>query len=79
MPTPAERDCCAPAQTEFLAILIDDRKVAFHAQWAVIENCDFCSSQGFLRIQNLSRVLETISKITGRMEKHKRVLEETPE
>ena len=79
MPTPAERDCGAPSQPKFLAILIHNREVAFHAQWTVIENCDFCTSQGFLRIQNLSRVLETISKITARMEKHKRTPEETAE
>jgi hypothetical protein len=62
MPTPAERDRGAPSEAEFLAILIHDREVAFHAQWAVSENCDFCASQGFLRIQNPLRVLETIQR-----------------
>jgi hypothetical protein len=62
MPAPAERDCRAPAQPKFLAILIDDREVAFHAQWAVIENYDFCASQGILRLQNPLRLLETIQR-----------------
>jgi len=52
MPAPAERDRSTPAQPEFLAILIYDREVAFHAQWAVSEYCNFCASQGFLRLQN---------------------------
>jgi len=53
MPAPAERNRSTPAQPEFLAILIHDREVAFHPQWTVSENCDFCASQGFLRLQNL--------------------------
>jgi len=52
MPAAAKRDRGAPSEAEFLAILIYDREVAFHAQWAVSENCDFCASQGFLRLQN---------------------------
>jgi hypothetical protein len=52
MPTAAKRHRGAPSEAEFLAILIYDREVAFHAQWAVSENCDFCASQGFLRLQN---------------------------
>jgi hypothetical protein len=52
MTAPAERDRGAPAQPKFLALLIDDGKVAFDAQWAITENCDFCASQGFLRIEN---------------------------
>jgi hypothetical protein len=59
MPAPAKRDRRASAQPKFLAVLIHDREVAFHAQWAVIENCDFCASQGFLRKQNPQRVFET--------------------
>jgi hypothetical protein len=62
MPASAERDRSASAQTEFLAILIHDRKIAFDTQWAVIENCDFCASQGFLRMQNPQRVLETVQR-----------------
>jgi hypothetical protein len=62
MPTPAERDGGAPPQAELLAILIDDREVAFHTQWAVSENCDFCASQGFLRLQNPSRLLVTFQR-----------------
>ena len=59
MPAPAERDCGAPSQSELLAILIHDCEVAFHAQWAVTENCDFCASQGFLRLQNPQKVFVT--------------------
>jgi hypothetical protein len=36
MPAAAKRDRRAPAQPEFLAVLIDDREVAFDAQWTVI-------------------------------------------
>jgi hypothetical protein len=53
MTAPAERDRRAASQPELLAFLIDDSEVAFHTQWAVRENCDFCASQGFLRLQNL--------------------------
>jgi hypothetical protein len=62
MSAPAERDRGPPAQPEFLAILIHDREVAFHAQWAVIQNYDFCASQGFLRMQNPLRVLWTLQR-----------------
>ncbi len=62
MPAPAERDRGAPSEAEFLAILIYDREVAFHAKWAVSENCDFCASQGFLRLQNPQRCLETFQR-----------------
>jgi len=60
MPAPAERDHRTSAQPEFLAILIHDREVAFHAQWAVIQNYDFCASQGFLRLQNPLKLSVTI-------------------
>jgi hypothetical protein len=59
MPAAAERDHGASAQPEFLAILVHDREVAFHAQRAVIENYDFCASQGFLRLQNPLSILMT--------------------
>jgi hypothetical protein len=62
MPAPAKRDRGTPAQPELLAILIHNREVAFHAQWAVIENCDFCASQGFLRLQLPQQVLVTIQR-----------------
>jgi hypothetical protein len=62
MPTAAKRHRGAPSAAEFLAILIYDREVAFHAQWAVIQNYDFCSSQGFLRLQNPLRVLWTFPR-----------------
>jgi hypothetical protein len=62
MPAPAERDRGASAQAEFLAILIHHREVAFHTQWAVIQNYDFCASQGFLRLQNPLRVLWTFQR-----------------
>jgi hypothetical protein len=57
MPAPAERNRCSPAQAKFLAVLIDNREVAFHAQRAIIQDRDFCSSQGFLRLQHPMRVL----------------------
>jgi hypothetical protein len=71
MPASAKRNRSAPAQTEFLAILIHDREVAFHTQWAIIENRDFCACQGFLRIQKSAESFRDGSKITARMEKHK--------
>jgi hypothetical protein len=52
VPAPAKRNRRASAQPELLAILIHDGEIAFHAQWAVIQNYDFCASQGFLRLQN---------------------------
>lgn len=52
MPAAAEGDNRAPAQPKLFAILIYDREIAFYAQWAVIQNYDFCASQGFLRLQN---------------------------
>jgi len=51
MPAAAEGDHRAPAQPELFAVLIHDCEIAFHAQWAVIQNDDFCASQGFLRLQ----------------------------
>jgi hypothetical protein len=57
MTAPAKRNRCSPAQAKFLAVLIDDCEVAFHAQRAIIQNRDFCSSQGFLRLQNPVRDL----------------------
>jgi hypothetical protein len=62
MAAPAEGDRRASAQAKFLSVLIDDREVAFHAQRAVVQNRDFCSSQGFLRLQNPVRVLVTFQR-----------------
>ena len=76
MPASAERDRSAPSQPELLAILIHDREITFHAQWAVAKNCNFCASQRFLRLQNPSSAFESILKITARMEKHKRLQNE---
>jgi len=78
MPTPAERDRSAPAQAEFLAILVHDGEVTFYAQRAVIQNYDFCSSQGFLRLQNRLSILVTNLKITARRWKHKALGEKAP-
>jgi hypothetical protein len=50
MPAPAKGDRCAPAQSELFAVLIHHCEIAFDAQWTIIENCDFCASQGFLRL-----------------------------
>jgi len=62
MTAPAKRNRCSPAQAKFLAVLIDDREVAFHAQRTIIQNRDFCSSQGFLRMQHPMRVLVKIQR-----------------
>jgi hypothetical protein len=59
---PAEGDRRATAQSELLAILIDNREIAFDAQRAVIENSDFCASQGFLRLQLPVSVLVTFQR-----------------
>jgi len=52
MPAPAKGDRRAPAQSELFAVLIHHCEIAFDAQWAIIENCDFCASQGFLRLNS---------------------------
>ena len=51
--TTAKSDCCASAQAKFLAVLVDDGEVAFHANRAVAEDSDFCACQGFLRLDFL--------------------------
>jgi hypothetical protein len=48
MPTPAKGNRSAATQAKFLAVLIHHREVPFDAQWAIIENRNFCASQGFL-------------------------------
>jgi hypothetical protein len=59
MPAAAKGNRRAPAQPELLAVLIHHCEIAFDAQWAIIENCDFCASQGFLRLQNPLSILVT--------------------
>ena len=40
-------------EAEFLAVLVHDGEVAFHADGTVAEDSDFCACQGFLRFDFL--------------------------
>ena len=42
MAAAAESDGCASGETEFISGEIDDFKIAFNQDWAVIFECDFC-------------------------------------
>jgi hypothetical protein len=49
MAAPAKPDGFASGEAEWLAVLIDNFKIAFNAYWAAIGNSDFGASQGSLR------------------------------
>jgi hypothetical protein len=48
VPATAKAHRRTPPQAELFAILVDDGEIALNAQWAVIENRDFCTCQGIL-------------------------------